>query len=242
MITLYQFAPVWGIPNLGVFCSKIETGLRIAGLNYETKSTLPVTAPKGKLPYVDDDGKCVGDSRFIVEHLKDHYSLDLDEGLSLQQRAISNAFQRLIEDDLYWVMMYSRWSQPHNWPINKKAIFGNLPFGVRGLVATMVRRQIRKQIWGQGMGRHSENEIFQLGKQDLTSLSDFLADKPYFMGDKPTMLDASAFGFLSNVLWCPCQSQLKEHLKSCENLVQFCERMNARFFKNQGENQQAATA
>ena len=47
MIQLYQFAPVWGIPNLSVFCVKLETYLRMANLSYEKHSTVPFGAPKG---------------------------------------------------------------------------------------------------------------------------------------------------------------------------------------------------
>ena len=46
-------------------------------------------------------------------------------------------------------------------------------------------------------------EIFELGMQDIDALSAYLGDKSYFMGDKPTGLDASAFGFLINTLGCP---------------------------------------
>jgi glutathione S-transferase len=64
----------------------------------------------------------------------------------------------------------------------------------------------------------------------LTSLSDFLDDKPFFMGEQPTLLDATAFGFLVNVLWCPINSPLKEYAKRLENLPQFSDRMKGRFF------------
>jgi glutathione S-transferase len=67
-----------------------------------------------------------------------------------------------------------------------------------------------------------------LGRSDLTSLSDFLGDKPFFMGEQPTILDATAFGFLVNVLWCPIKSPLKDHAKQLENLLQFCDRMKRR--------------
>jgi hypothetical protein len=33
------------------------------------------------------------------------------------------------------------------------------------------------------MSRHTENEVFDLGKRDLTSLSDFLGDKPFVDAD-----------------------------------------------------------
>jgi glutathione S-transferase len=231
MITLHQFARTWDIPNVSPFCSKVETYLRMAGFPYRVADAVPPRAPKGKLPYITDGERKVADSRFIIEYLRDRYDVDLDQGLTPRERAESMAFQRMIEDDLHWAVMWSRWSQPHNWPAMKDAIFGGLPPVLRDAVAGYARRQMRKQIRGQGLGRNTEDEIFQLGKQDLSALSDYLADKPFFMGDEPTTLDASAFGFLTNVIWCPVESPLKTHAQGLGNLVAFCERVRDRYFK-----------
>lgn len=65
---------------------------------------------------------------------------------------------------------------------------------------------------------------------DLTTLSDHLGGKPWFMGVKPTTLDASAFGSLINILSCPIASPLKEHLSTLENLTAFCERVRERYY------------
>jgi glutathione S-transferase len=231
MITLHQFARSWDIPNVSPFCSKVETYLRMAGIPYRVADAVPPRAPKGKLPYLTDAGRKIADSRFIIEYLRDRYDVDLDQGLTPSERAESMAFQRMLEDDLHWAVMWSRWSQPHNWPAMKDAVFGGLPPVLRGVVAGYARSRMRKQIRGQGLGRNTENEIFHLGKQDLTALSDYLADKPFFMGDEPTTLDASAFGFLTNVLWCPVESPLKTHAQGLGNLLAFCERVRDRYFK-----------
>lgn len=127
--------------------------------------------------------------------------------------------------------MFARWGKRDaNWRENKRAIFGMMPAGIRNLVATYVRRLIRKQIWGHGLGRHSEDEIYRVGQQELTALSDFLGEKPYFMGGKPTTLDASAFGILVNILWCPIESPLKVHAKMLSNLSAFCNRMKQEYY------------
>ncbi len=46
MITLYRFAPVWGIPNLSPACVKVETYLRMVNLPYEVRSAVPMKAPR----------------------------------------------------------------------------------------------------------------------------------------------------------------------------------------------------
>lgn len=232
MITLYQFGPAWGIPNPGQFNVKVETYLRMTDLPYEVVETLPLNGPKGKLPFIEDDGQQIADSRFIIEHLKNKYGDPLDNGLSSEQRAISTAMQRLLEEHLYWVGMYARWQySDENWQINKKAIFGGLPPAIRDIVALVYRRLIiRKQIYGHGTGRHNATEIFQLGQVDLDALSAFLAEKPYFMGDKPTSLDASAFGILINTVCSPIESPAKEYGLNQVNLPAYCDRMMTEFF------------
>ena len=130
MIKLYQFAPAWGIPNVSPFCVKTETYLRMANLPYEKHNALPPQAPKGKLPFIDDNGTKIADSRFIIEYLKETYGDTLDQHLNASQRAISVAMQRMIEDDLYWAKMYARWGKSDaNWRENKRAIFGMIPAG-----------------------------------------------------------------------------------------------------------------
>ena len=230
MLTLYQFERSWGNPNLSHFCCKTETYLRMAGIEYTIKTTLPLFAPKGKLPYIEDEGVKLADSRFIVRYLKTRYR-DLDEGLAPPELSQSLAMQRLIEEHLFWATMYSRWQYTDsNWQINKQAIFGVLPPVVRDVAAAVYRYKIRQQIYGHGLGRHTAEEVFELGMLDIDALSASLGEKEYFLGDKATALDASAFGFLINTLGCPIESPLKEHGLSKTNLRNYVERIRKQYY------------
>ena len=117
-----------------------------------------------------------------------------------------------------------------NWQTNKQAIFGGLPPVICDVVAAITRRKFKAQIIGHGIGRLTHEELFELGKEDIDSLANFLGDKPYFMGDKPTSLDASAYGILVNALGCPIKSPLKDHALTKQNLMDYCRRMQAEFF------------
>jgi glutathione S-transferase len=232
VITLHQFARVWGIPNLSPFCCKVETWLRMAGIPYRVADAIPPNAPKGKLPFVIDEGRTITDSRFILEYLTDHYGVDLDAGLTPAERAVSLAVQRMIEDELHWAaVIWPRWCQPHNWPACKQSIFGGFPPVLRDLAAAWAKRQIHREIWGHGIGRNRDEEIVQIGRQDLDALSTLLADKAFFLGASPTTLDACAFGLLSNVLWPPIESELAQHARGHANLVAFCDRVRDRYFR-----------
>lgn len=230
MLKLYQFERTWGIPNLSPFCCKIETYLRMAGIEHDIKPALPMRAPKGKLPYITDNGKTLGDSRFIMEYLKSTYK-NLDSGLTGEELAISAAMQRLLEEHLFWAALYSRWQYTdENWQVNKQAIFGVLPPIIRDIAANRWRKKIQQQIYGHGMGRHQAEEIFTLGKQDIDALATYLSDKPYFLGDHATTVDASAFGLLINISGCPIESPLKEYALTKENLMAYNERIMHSFY------------
>lgn len=230
MLRLYQLERTWGIPNLSHFCCKTETYLRMAGIEYEIKPTLPLNAPKGKLPYIEDGDKILGDSGFIVLYLKTKYN-DLDKGLDKAELALSLAMQRLLEEHLFWATMYTRWQYTDaNWQVTKQAIFGALPLSLQDMLADSWRHLIKQQIHGHGMSRHTAEEIFELGKHDIDALSACLGDKKYFLGDRPTTLDASAFGFLINTFGCPIESPLKEHGLSKDNLTNYVDRIKAEYY------------
>lgn len=231
MITLYQFARTWDNPNLSHFCAKVETYLRMAELPHQVVNTLPLNAPRGKLPYIEDKGSKFTDSRLIINYLQLTYGDHLDAHLSSEEKAIAKAFQRLLEEHLYWVTMYTRWSYTEaNWQTNKQAIFGGLPPVVSDLAALGYRYRINSQIRGHGIGRHAPDEVFELGKEDIDALANFLGKKPYFMGDKPTSLDASAFGILVNTIGCPIESPVKDYALTKNNISDYCKKMQSEYF------------
>jgi glutathione S-transferase len=231
MIQLHQFARTWGIPNLSVFCVKVETYLRMNKLPHEIIDSLPLKGPRGKLPFIEDDGRKLSDSRLILNYLKTTYGDPDKELLTPEEQGIAKAYQRLLEEHLYWIDMVTRWDYTEeNWQTIKQAIFGGLPPIARDLAASLYRIKIKSQIKGHGIGRLTHEEMFELGKEDIDSLADFLGSKAYFMGKRTSSLDASAYGVLVNTLGSPFKSPLKDHALTKQNLLDYCRRMQAEFF------------
>ena len=108
-ITLYGCAPAFGLPDPSPFVTKTEVQLQMAHLPYRKVFAIPPEAPKGKLPYIDDAGEVVCDSSFIRAHLEHKHGVDLDAGLDARQRAEAWAIERMVEDHLYWAMVWFRW-------------------------------------------------------------------------------------------------------------------------------------
>src|SRR5688500_18952942 len=99
VIKLFVYPRLFAIPNLSPFCCKLETWLRITGVRYELVPTAdPRVAPRGKLPFIEDNGVRIADSSIIIEHLSKTRGVDPDVVLTDEQRATALLVQRTIED------------------------------------------------------------------------------------------------------------------------------------------------
>jgi len=233
MIELYKFGPVGSLCDPSPFCVKVETYLRMTGLAYKTHNGAKYLreSPKDKLPYIKDDGKVVADSSFIFSYLKETYGDDLDGPLTKEQRAVAHSFTKMIDENLYWSLVHARWILDHNWVIIRGIFFGTLPFPLRLVIPNMVRKNVLKGMKGHGIGRHSKEEIEEIAAKDLQALSDILGDKTYFFGDRPSTLDAAAFGILSQMILsdtftAPVFDEARKH----KNLVDFSHRIQKKYF------------
>lgn len=231
MIKLYQFPPQWSLPNPSPFCMKLETYLRMAKLPFEAVYVVnPTKGPKKKLPTINDEGKILGDSGFIINYLQEKYGDPLDNRLSNEQKAQALAIQRLLEEHLYWIMVYSRWIDERYWPITRDTFFSHLKWPLRTILPIILQKKIRSDLYKQGIGRHSTAEVYQLGIEDLIVLSTFLKSSEFLLGNEPTSIDASAYAFLANILETPIASPLQDYAKTQPQFIAYCERMKHRFY------------
>lgn len=231
MITLYQFPPIWGLPNASPFCLKMETWLRMADIPYENRFVMdPRKSPKGKFPFIKIDGFSVADSELIIEYLKDKFGDVLDKHTHAEQRAQALFLESVFSERLYWYMLYSRWQDDAGWAHVKDAFFTRLPFFSKLFVPNMVRKATIKSINVQGTGKHSRKEILHLACKTLDAIAITLGDKAYFSGAELTSVDATAFGFLANIVWQPYDCPLKLHLQKYKNIQHYCDKMWRDFY------------
>lgn len=232
MITLYQIPPAFGLPSLSPFCTKVENYLRMAGIPYETKVADLRKAPKGKVPFVKHEGRILADSTFIIDQLKKSYGDPLDAALTPEQHAIGHAVKRMLEEGTYFCGVYARWIVDGAFQEVKNTGFAFLPQPLRAIVPHIVRRKVRGNLYGQGTGRHTQEEVFDLGCRDLTALSNILGDKPFLLGDKPASYDATVAAFLGALIGPPFTNTMKEHLFSLPNLKPYYDRMWQRYYSD----------
>ncbi len=234
MIKLYQFPSCWDIANPSPFCMKVETYLRMTKLPYEIVTIAnPAAGPKHKLPFIVDKERKIGDSTLIINYLKQTYGDSLDKDLEPLEIAQSLALQHLIEEHLYWIIVYSRWMDEANWPTLKQAFFGQMPKYMRAFVSNMIRKQMRKALYIQGMGRHTQQEIYDFGKRDITAIATMLGESSFIFGEQPHTIDAIVHATIVNILSTPINCPLKEHAQTFMNLQQYCQRLNKAYYSEQ---------
>jgi glutathione S-transferase len=230
MITLHTFGPNFGLPDPSPFVTKAEMLLKMSGQPYRNDTEGFGKAPKGKLPYIEDDGTRIADSTFIRWHLERKYQIDFDRGLTADQRATAWAFEKMAEDHLYWALLHARWMDDANFAKGPIVFFRKVPAPVRPIVVAMIRRQVRKALHAHGMGRHSPAEITALATRAVEAIADHLGQKPFFMGAEPTGADATMFSFTANVL-CPIfETPTRTAAERHDNLKRYVGRMTTRFY------------
>ena len=230
MIKLFQTPVAWGTPNLSPFCVKLETYLRMVELPYEVKPANLTQAPKGKVPYVEVDGKLMGDSQFIIEYLKRTRGDTLDANLTAEQQATGHTVRRMLEESTYWNIVYTRWVDEAGWRAYVPVLETMLPVILGNVMLPVLRRKMFKTLHAQGTGRHTFEEVQKLGKDDVTALATILDNKKYLLGDAPTSFDAAVYAFLVGIIAFPVDSDFKQHTLSQGNLVEYCARIKSRFF------------
>jgi len=230
MITLYTFGPALGLPDMSPFVTKAMTLLKLSGLPFETDRRGFTRAPKGKLPYIDDDGSIVADSTFIRLHIERKYGIDLDRGLDARERAIAWSVEKMLEEHLYWAMVEARWCDDRNFAAGPALFFRAVPAPVRGIVTRIVRGKMASQLKAQGMGRHAKDEIVALAVRDIDAVAAILGDQPYLMGDAPCAADATVFAWMAGVL-CPAfETPIRTAAERHANLTAYVERMKRAHF------------
>lgn len=226
MITLYGFGPDFGLPDLSPFVMKTEIQLKMAELPYRLERATPRRAPKGKLPFIEDEGRIVGDSTLIRRHLERSRGIDLDAGLGAEQRAVGWAVERMLEDHLYWALLHLRWADDANFAKGPSRFFA----GVSEAARDEGRARFLERIQAHGLGRHDAAEIAELGERSLASLSALLGERPYLFGDRPSAADATAFAMFAGVATPFFDGPLARSARGCTNLTAYGERMMGRYY------------
>ena len=243
-VKLYGYLPAWGLPCISPYVTKIANYMTMTGVDYEfinqDLTKLDHDAPAGKLPFVIDGDAKVHDSQRIIEHLRSSRKQTIDSHLSASDHAVGLAFTRMTDENLYWSgVIQPRWREDSGWHTYIPYIvgMGEKPYdevwalldeGTQGFLDAF-RQRVLAGFNGQGMGRRPDADVVAFFKDDINAMSDFLGDKSFLLGDKPSSYDA---GFYSEIRHCMDQPQQwggTGYVGSKSNLANYASRMRNQY-------------
>ena len=165
---LIVYPPAFGEINGSPFCVKAMCLMQLSGLEYDLEVLAdPRKQPKGKLPVLVDGNEVIPDSDMIRDHLQARHGIEFDQGLDDGQKAASRMIIRAVEEHLYFLIVANRWQEPAHWPHVRDAFFAEVPWPVRSVIAPMIRRNVIRQVMGQGAGRYTSAERLERAALEL---------------------------------------------------------------------------
>ena len=229
---VFQFPKESPLINPSPFCIKLMAFYKIANLPHVVKYNTNAISknPKKKLPFIERDGKIIGDSRLIVDMYRKE-GIDLDAHLTPYQKAISTAIQRTLEESTVWYGLRVRWIS--NLDVIIKTQFAGLPFYLVWL-PYYIQRTMKNNLYAQGTGRLTEQEQYTLAIQDVDAIETILkSSKTTYFHDSqsPTMVDIIAFSFTFALISVPVKDPLIDYfLKNCPSLLKLNAKMLETYF------------
>ncbi len=230
MVTLYGSFPAFGLPQASPFGMKTEVQLKMAAIPYRLERGAPADGPKRKITYIVETDHKIGDSTFIRDHIEKSFGIDLDRGLTAEMRARSWAIERMLEDHLYWAIVYFRWMDEANFAAGPAHFFDTMPGDLREEAQVEARRAVAIALLGQGLGRHSPQEIADLGCRSIAALASLLGNRAYLMGPAESAVDATAFTMIASATAPVFSSPLKDFAQSCGNLMAYQSRLMREYY------------
>jgi glutathione S-transferase len=231
MIQIYRYLPAWGQADISPFCRKVLAYLDFRGLPYQALTVAPSQSPTGKLPCAVIDGQVVADSSDILAALEQRHPQPLDADLSPAQRALSRAIQSLLEDDLYFVLVWLRWVDDAGWAQYRPVIRQYLqtvkvPGWVSGFVADRIRASVAQSLRMQGMGRRRPEDIVARGVALVDAFHTLLGEGPCVLGERVHLIDFSALALIDGLMSPAFDDAVARHARSLPRLVAYAAHMN----------------
>lgn len=237
VMKVFGLAKAWDFPDASPYVCKLVMWLRLAGIDHELIYVpwpdMIQRAPRKSVPWIEDvDGEVVHDSQRAIDRLTEKYAITLDAHLSPLEKAQARAWQRLLEDHYYWAaLVHMRWVDDMNWPIYKQELAAELdPSPEVEAFFQEIRDHLVGEFNGHAVGKMNIEEVRAVACQDLDALDTALGDHVYFMGERPSTIDAMLYACLLQTYATPCSSPVVDYARSKSALYRYYNRLHEQYW------------
>lgn len=222
------------VASLSPYASKLQAYLRLFDIRHDLVSEpVPDVGPRGKVPFISVGDTRIADSGLIIDFLKGRLG-DPDAHLTPEQKALGQAVQGMLEDHLYWVIIYYEFFAQSGWDFLMSVMVGDptqLPAEIQEALRER-REDFRKRCYDQGIARFTEAEVIDKAKRDLAAVDVLIGDKTYLLGnDAPTSYDAVVFGFTQAFFQARgMHPEITDFARTLPNLGRFIATVTAKWY------------
>ena len=226
MIKLYLYPSLFGLVDNNPFGLKVFSYLKLNNISFKTINTIDVSkAPRNQLPYIDDHGEIISDSNDIIRYIDKKYNLNMDENLNIEQQTMLKLVTSLLDNHMYWIISYSRWSDKKPWLQFKKEFMKSVPeIGEKNL--EVIRQYNLKKYQTHGIGRYSSDYVYNSGIENIKIIESILGCNKYIFGDSITSLDCTCYAFLSSIYYFQLDTPLNRYIQNSPLTVAYIERLH----------------
>ena len=173
-------------------------------IEYILDDTMPKHFHTTKSPWITYKQQHITDSNVIIEWISNQSKFNktnIDSHLNKQQLAILIAFKSMIENDLYFIIIWRRFCLDNNIIKYLKLMTNDkIPSFILYLMATFFKKKQLEKTWAHGIGRFKPQQIYDKHNEIMQSLFDFMGTENKFMfGDKLTTLDLTIYGHIGGM-------------------------------------------
>ncbi|KAF7729344.1 hypothetical protein EC973_004600 [Apophysomyces ossiformis] len=259
---LYVWSPALNAPSIDPKCVVVESVLRLLKVDYTiVHANDPQTSPTGELPLLKDGSAWVAGVHRILNHLAKR-NLDANESLSSEERAEYLAYATLIQERLYDCMLFTWYADTTNFVKTIRPTYANLlsfpscyivPIQLKkSATARLARYEVEIKSDDTGLPQNEIEEMkelqktgwhhasvrflmYRLARETYSILNHKLGEKDYMFGERATLLDCIAFGYLALHLYPELAHGRLQHILIHEypRLAQFCDRFKTTYFSDE---------
>uniref|UniRef100_A0A182SY75 Metaxin n=1 Tax=Anopheles maculatus TaxID=74869 RepID=A0A182SY75_9DIPT len=255
---IFVYRGEWGLPSIDYECNRLLAYLKFSGAKVTVNfNGNPFSSPNGMLPYMIADGKKVAGYGRIVEHLsaagigppRATNDASVNVGDESQQATRINGHMQYVQENLHPYFMYMLWGDPKNVDTTRTLYAKRIPIPFNFYCPrkyVLRTNDITQSLAGfsleDSIEFHDVSEFQHNAKTCLNWIATKLEDSRWFVGDRPTEVDAMLYGYLSVLLKHTLPTNvLQNHIRQCPKLMQYVDRTTTTYFAKEGFNSFTAT-
>lgn len=228
-LRVYAFAPGWGLPSTGPFALKLLAWLSHAGIAHSrVTENRAGRGPLGKSPWIEFEGRRMGDSDAIIRHLAARHGLADPTAVTDAASARADALKTAFEERFHQVLEWELFVTPQGRAGIGQIVAEQAPRVLAPLITAQMARHFRRQLHARGIGRLPAAEVAAIGFRQLDGLAHWLEDTGGLIGgDAPVLADFAVWGQVAPMLAWPMATPVGDHAKRLAPLLAWHTRMRA---------------